>query len=72
MNDKHTAVKEVFKHGDYVVGIGGFHVGCSDVFEGPNGDFQPFDYLNDYDPSHFRLATEEEKAAVIHLMEEIC
>ena len=72
MDDKRASVRALFKHGDYVVGIGGFHCGCSDVFEGPSGELQPFDYLNDYDPSHFRLATEEEKDAVIKFMGEIC
>lgn len=58
---KSAAVREAFKPGDWVFGIGE-HVGCSPVFEGYNGSYQPFDYLNDFDPAHFRLATVEEIA----------
>ena len=59
MDDKKMVIKEVFKDGDWVFGIGP-HQGCSQVFTGSSGDFQPFDFLNDYDPAHFRLATEDE------------
>lgn len=59
MYEKKKAIKEVFKDGDWVFGIGP-HKGCSQVFTGSSGDFQPFDYLNDYDPAHFRIATDKE------------
>ena len=64
---KDAAVKESFKPGDYLVGIGP-HKGCSQVFQGAYDDYQPFHYLNDFDPSHFRLATDEEKQAAIEAM----
>ena len=64
MDEKKKAIKEAFKDGDWVFGIGE-HKGCSQVFTGSGGDFQPFDFLNDYEPSHFRFATEEEKAEAI-------
>ena len=56
---KSTEARKVFKVGDWVFGIGE-HKGCSEVFEGTFCDFQPFSYLDDFDPSHFRLATQEE------------
>lgn len=55
----HPDLVAVFKEGDWVFGTGK-HVGCSEVFWGA-GLFQPFDYLGDYDPKNFRLATDEEK-----------
>ena len=58
MSDKHEALKKKFKVGDWVFGIAK-HKGCSEVFEG-YGQFHPFDYLNDFDPDNFRLATAEE------------
>jgi hypothetical protein len=62
VTDKYKAVKGEFKDGDWVFGIGE-HVGCSQVFTGDAGDFQPFSYLDDYDPANYRLATAEEIAA---------
>jgi len=56
--DKFNAVREQFKDGDYVVGVGK-HKGCSQVFT-EYGVTQPFSYLNDYDPANFRLATDKE------------
>lgn len=56
---KSIEVRKVFKIGDWVFGIGE-HKGCSEVFEGTFCDFQPFSYLDDFDPSHFRLATSKE------------
>jgi len=56
-------VHELFKDGDWVFGISE-HIGCSQVFTGTYGDFQPFSYLDDFDPDNFRIATDEEiKAA---------
>lgn len=52
-------VRKVFKEGDWVFGIGE-HKGCSIVFEGDSCDYQPFSYLDDYDPKSFRLATPDE------------
>lgn len=52
------AVRAAFSVGDWVFGVGE-HRGCSQVFEG-YGKYQPFDYLNDFDPDNFRLATKRE------------
>jgi hypothetical protein len=52
-------IRKSFNVGDWVVGIGE-HKGCSQVFEGTYCDYQPFSYLDDFDPSNFRLATQEE------------
>ena len=52
-------VRKAFKVGDWVFSIGE-HEGCSQVFEGAYCDFQPFSYLNDFDPKNFRHATPEE------------
>jgi len=51
-------MRDTYKDGDWVFGIGP-HKGCSPVFEGC-GHLQPFSYLHDYDPAHFRLATTDE------------
>jgi hypothetical protein len=59
MEGKHTEIKKHFKNGDWVFGTGS-NKGCSEVFTGSGGDFQPFDYLNDYEPSNYRAATSEE------------
>ena len=61
MRNIELAVRAAFSPGDWVVGIGP-HRGCSEVFEG-DGLYQPFSYLNDYDPSHFRLASNDEEQA---------
>lgn len=58
MSDKFDALRRKFKLGDWVFGLGE-HKGCSQVFEG-HGVLQPFDYLADYDPVNFRLATKDE------------
>ncbi len=60
MSDKYEALRKKFKEDDWVFGIGE-HKGCSPVFENPGGVLQPFEYLDDFNPDHFRLATEEEK-----------
>ena len=52
-------MRETYKDGDWVFGIGP-NKGCSPVFMGGGGDLQPFSYLNDYTPEHFRLATAQE------------
>lgn len=52
-------VRKVFSVGDWVLGIGK-HEGCSIVFESDSCDYQPFSYLNDYNPKNFRLATPDE------------
>lgn len=57
--DKYSSVKEKFKDGDWVFGIGE-HKGCSEVFTGPSGDFQPFSFLNATNPDDFRLANKKE------------
>ena len=56
---KSLKVREAFKIGDWVLGVGE-HGGCSEVFEGDSCDYQPFSYLDDYNPSNFRLATSDE------------
>lgn len=56
---KMDAIKLAFPPGTWVFGIGP-HKGCSEVFEGSAGDLQPFDYLCDYDLTHYRVATPEE------------
>ena len=57
-DDEKKVMRDAYKDGDWVFGIGS-HKGCSEVFEG-YGFLQPFEYLNDFDPTHFRLATHEE------------
>lgn len=52
-------MRKTYKDGDWVFGIGP-HRGCSPVFMGCGGHLQPFSYLNDYNPAHFRLATDDE------------
>lgn len=56
---KRDAIKRAFPPGTWVFGIGP-HKGCSEVFEGSAGVLQPFDYLQDYDLSHYRVATPAE------------
>jgi len=56
---KSLAVRREFKVGDWVFGIGK-HVGCSPVFEGTLCDYQPFSYLDCFNPEEFRLATNKE------------
>ncbi len=66
---KSTEVRKKFNIGDWVFGIGE-HEGCSVVFEGDNCDYQPFSYLNDYEPDNYRLATPEEIEAASSLIGE--
>ena len=56
---KSLEVRKIFKEVDWVFGLGD-NKGCSQVFEGTFCDFQPFSYLNDFDPSNFRVATPKE------------
>jgi len=56
---KSIEVRKVFKEGDWVFGIDN-HQGCSIVFEGTYCDYQPFSYLDDYNPINFRKATLKE------------
>lgn len=57
--DNLARIRASYQPGDWVFGIGP-HKGCSEVFEGRNGALYPFAYLNDYDPGHYRLATDDE------------
>lgn len=59
--DKYKALREKFKEGDWVFGIGE-HVGCSPVFDSDKPNIQPFSYLDATNPDDFRLATELEIA----------
>ncbi len=59
MSDKYKAVKEKFKDGDWVFGVGD-HIGCSIVFDHDTPNPQPFSYLDATNPDDFRLATNEE------------
>jgi len=61
--NKFAAVKEKFKEGDWVYGVGE-HEGCSPVFDHSTDHPQPFSYLDATNPDDFRLATfKEVKAA---------
>jgi len=53
------SMQRKFKNGDWVFGVSK-QKGCSQVFTGSYGDFQPFDYLNNNNPDDFRLATRKE------------
>jgi len=59
MTDKYKAVREKFKEGDWVFGLGE-HKGCSPVFDHVKYHLQPFSYLNATNPDDFRLATVDE------------
>ena len=59
MIKNYDAVKEKFKDGDWVVGVGK-HVGCSPVLDHDTNNPQPFSYLDEDNPDEFRLATDEE------------
>ena len=57
--NKDTEILEIFPEGVMVestIGEGG----PSEVFVGGSGDTQPFSYLGDYNPEHFRIVTKEE------------
>ena len=55
----YTAIREKFKNGDWVFGIGEF-VGCSLAFDLNTSMPQPFSYLGTNDASQFRIATTDE------------
>ncbi len=55
-----TEIRKAFRPGDWVVSTNTTHSGCYKVFEGVFCDYHPFSYLGDFDPLHFRLATQEE------------
>ena len=59
--DKFKALRDKFKNGDWVYGIGE-HKGCSYVFDQDKPHIQPFSYLGATNPNDFRLATDEEIA----------
>lgn len=60
VNRSHSLeARKAFNVGDWVFGVGE-NEGCSQVFEGDFCDYQPFSYLNDYDPNNYRLATDKE------------
>ena len=52
-------VKKKFKNDDWIISIDKYN-GCSQVHTDFVGELQPFSYLDDYNPDHYRLATEEE------------
>lgn len=57
--NKDTEILEIFPEGVMVestIGEGG----PSEVFVGDTGHAQPFSYLGDYNPEHFRVVTKEE------------
>ena len=57
--NKDTEILEIFPEGVMVestIGEGG----PSKVFVGDSGHTQPFSYLGDYTPEHFRIVTKEE------------
>ena len=58
-NDIYEAVREKFKDGDWVFGIGE-HKGCSECFDFDTKHPQPFSYLAAVNPEYFRLATNAE------------
>lgn len=57
--DRYEAVRNKFKNGDWVFGIGE-HIGCSACFDMSERHPQPFSYLDATNPDDFRLATIEE------------
>lgn len=57
--NKNIEILKIFPEGVMVestIGEGG----PSEVFVGDSGHTQPFSYLDDYEPSHFRIVTQEE------------
>ena len=61
MSDKYKALREKFKEGDWVFGLGE-EKGCSPVFDHDKPNIQPFSYLSATNPDDFRLATDTEIA----------
>jgi len=54
-------LRQIFKTGDWIYAVGD-KMSCYEVFEDEGGNFQPFSFLKDYDPTHFILATAEKIA----------
>lgn len=61
MGDIYGKIREKFKDGDWVFGIGG-EKGCSQAFDFDTKHPQPFSYLDAVNPDDFRIATDEEIA----------
>jgi len=61
--DNREKLKKLFPEGTWIFGVGP-HKGCSPVFYGKGGGFFPFDYLGDYSPASYRVATDQEIQAV--------
>lgn len=59
MVDRYKDLREKYKEGDWVFGIGE-HIGCSIVFDCDKPNIQPFSYLNSTSLDDFRLATKGE------------
>lgn len=59
MTDKYSKLRQIYKDGDWVYGIGE-HKGCSQVFDSNKPNIQPFSYLNSTNPDDFRLASPSE------------
>lgn len=59
MKDKYSKIRENFKDGDWIYGIGE-HKGCSMAFDFDTKHPQPFSYLDATDPNEFRIATKKE------------
>jgi len=57
MNSK--SILEKFPEGSMVISRIG-KGGPNRVFVGHSGEVQPFDYMGDYNPDHYRLMSEEE------------
>ncbi len=53
-------IRKIYKEGDWITGVGHYSAGCSQVFTGGGGHYHPFSFLDDFDPTHFRLATKDE------------
>ena len=68
MIDIYKAVREKFKDGDWVFGLGE-HVGCSACFDMAEKNPQPFSYLDATNPDDFRIATTEEVEAAYPLLD---
>lgn len=68
-NDKYAKIRENFKDGDWIFGIGD-HVGCSMAFDFDTKHPQPFSYLDDLNPDNFRIATTKEILNATQLTED--
>lgn len=59
MSDKYSKIRENFKDGDWIFGVGK-EKGCSMAFDFDTKNPQPFSYLGATNPDDFRIATDEE------------